>query len=164
MRGADSLNNKLRNLVRRGVVTRSKYQNKQREYQIQLTKELILDNVAQLENYGFTSHPLDDSEAIVMSVGGNLSRAVVLMVNDRRHRLVIKKGEVAMFTHNGDKVHLKDDGTIHVKASTKVLMETPLAEFTGDIDVAGEATIGGIAFTPHVHDENDNGGPTGGPQ
>jgi hypothetical protein len=39
----------------------------------------------------------------------------------------------------------------------------------GDIDCSGTltvpaATIGGINFGTHVHPENDNGGPTGGPQ
>lgn len=58
------------------------------------------------------------------------------------------------------------DGTVRVELSPSRLLlvapsvqvDTPLAEFTGDITVAGEATISGIAFTTHRHAGVTTGG------
>lgn len=65
------------------------------------------------------------------------------------------------------------DGSVRVELSPsrvritapEVLVDAPLSTFTGDIVVDGEATIGGIAFTPHVHGGvQTGGGNTAGPQ
>lgn len=57
------------------------------------------------------------------------------------------------------------DGSVRVELSPsrlllvapEVVVQTPKAEFTGDVTVAGEATISGIAFTTHRHGQTQPG-------
>ena len=57
-------------------------------------------------------------------------------------------------------IKLQADGEVTVKA-TKVTFDTALAVFTDEIEVTNEATINGIKFTEHFHDQaNDSGGST----
>lgn len=64
------------------------------------------------------------------------------------------------------------DGSVRVELSPErlllvaptVTVETPLAEFTGDVEITGEATISGIAFTTHRHGQVQPGtGQSGAP-
>ncbi len=145
MSRADELARKVRNLITRGVVKRVSYEGKIRRMQATLRKDFPVDDIEHLEPYGFTSHPLPGAEVVVASLGGNRGRTYILMTNDRRHKLVIAEGEAAMFTHNGDQVHLKADGTIVAKASEKIIFDTPEVEVLQKLTVNGEATFGAKA-------------------
>ncbi|WP_312375845.1 phage baseplate assembly protein domain-containing protein [Pseudomonas oryzihabitans] len=98
-----------------------------------------------MQQYGFTSAPLAGAEYIALPVGGNSRHTVVIAVDDARYRLTVVDGEVALYSDEGDHVHLKRGRVIEVvtetlvvKASTKVSFETPLIETTGTIKAAGE--------------------------
>lgn len=93
-----------------------------------------------LQHYGFTSAPLPGAEYIVIPVGGNSQHSVVIASDDARYRVTLKDGEVAIYSDEGDHVHLKRGRVIEVmtetllvKAGTKVRFETPLIETTGKI-------------------------------
>ncbi|MGE7992557.1 phage baseplate assembly protein V [Pseudomonas sp. NPDC089554] len=97
------------------------------------------------QHYGFTSAPLPGAEYIVIPVGGNSNHAVVVASEDGRYRLTLQDGEVALYTDEGDFVHMKrgrvievETDTLRIKASTKVSFDTPLIETTGSIKAAGE--------------------------
>jgi phage baseplate assembly protein V len=134
-----------------------------------------LNDLEHCEPYGYTSHPLPGCELIVASLGGNRGRALVLMAHDRRHRIVIAEGETAVYTHQGEVVHLRSDRSILVKAGTKVLLDAPLTQLTGALDVggpitcdstidsAGDQIAGGISQINHRH-SNPEGGLVGGAQ
>lgn len=98
-----------------------------------------------MQQYGFTSAPLAGAEYICLPIGGNSSHGVVIAVEDARYRLRVVDGEVALYSDEGDHVHLKRGRVIEivtetlvVKAGTKVSFETPLMETSGDIKAAGE--------------------------
>lgn len=98
-----------------------------------------------IQHYGFTSAPLPGAEYIVIPVGGNSNHAVVVASEDGRYRLKIKDGEVALYTDEGDCVHMKrgrvieiETETLHINASKLVRFETPLIETTGDMKAAGD--------------------------
>lgn len=134
------------------------------------------DAIERVQNYGVSSRPLAGAEAVIVCVGGNRDHPVAIAVDDRRHRKAgLQPGEVAIYTDEGDYIHLKRGrvveivtDTLIVKASTKVRFETPLVEATGEIidrvDAAGRSMSGmREIFNQHVHPENDNGGPTEAP-
>ena len=70
---------------------------------------------------------------------------------------------------------------LRVVATQKIIFETPLGEFTQDVDIGGKLTVGGditdqtvtgntqtvagmrSVYNSHDHAENDNGGPTSAP-
>ncbi|MGC9741841.1 phage baseplate assembly protein V [Pseudomonas sp. P1B16] len=109
-----------------------------------LAGETVVGELAQ--HYGFTSAPLAGAEFIVLPIGGNSKHAVVIATEDARYRLKIQDGEVALYSDEGDHVHLKrgrvievETETLLVKASKKVRFETPMIEATGEYQ--GEGNI-----------------------
>lgn len=100
-----------------------------------------------MQHYGFSSGPLPGAEFLAIPVGGNSKHTVVVASEDGRYRVVVKDGEVALYTDEGDYIHMKrgrlieiETDTLVVKAKTKVRFETPLIEQTGDIKADGEIT------------------------
>lgn len=96
------------------------------------------------QHYGFTSSPLSGAEAIILREGNHI---IMIASDDRRYRLAIEEGEVAIYTHEGDHIHFKAGRvvelvteTLIIKASTKVRMETPLVETTGEVQAVGQIT------------------------
>lgn len=98
-----------------------------------------------MQHYGFTSGPLPGAEFIAIPVGGDSKHTVVVASEDGRYRVVVKDGEVALYTDEGDYIHMKRGrlieivtDTLVVKAATKVRFETPLVEMSKDVKAAGE--------------------------
>jgi len=151
------------------------------ELQVQAMADEVMNRLERFQEYGFTSHPLPGAEGLVLSVCGSRSNAVVIAVDDRRYRLQLEAGEVALYTDEGDYVALKRGHlvetsceTFRVKATTGVEFETPAFSMTasggdttatiqGSLRTTGDQVAGSVSQQGHVHPENDNGGPTGAP-
>lgn len=102
-----------------------------------LAGEAVAGELAQ--HYGFTSAPLPGAEFIALPIGGNSKHVVVIATEDARYRLKVKDGEVAIYSDEGDHVHLKrgrvievQTETLLIKASKKVRFETPTIEASGE--------------------------------
>lgn len=96
------------------------------------------------QHYGYTSAPLPGAEYIAIPVGGNSKHTVVIASEDARYRITLKDGEVAIYSDEGDHVHLKRGRVIEVvtddmlfKVKNKVRFETPLIETTGKVQAEG---------------------------
>jgi phage baseplate assembly protein V len=107
-----------------------------------LAGEQVVGELAQ--HYGFTSAPLPGAEFIALPIGGSSKHVVVIATEDAQYRLRVKDGEVALYTDEGDHVHLKrgrvievETETLLVKASKKVRFETPMIEATGEYQGTG---------------------------
>ncbi|CAG9412041.1 hypothetical protein NVI2019_OHEONHNH_00835 [Providencia alcalifaciens] len=60
------------------------------------------------QHYGFTSHPLPGTEAIVLPLGGRSSHGIVIATEHGAYRLTgLKTGEVALYTDEDAKIVLK---------------------------------------------------------
>lgn len=108
-----------------------------------------ITNREYFQHYGFTSRPLAGAEAVIINEGNHF---LMIASDDRRYRIALENGEVALYTDEGDKIHLKRDKTIeivsgnklvatapevNITAETKVTMTTPLLEVSGDITAGG---------------------------
>jgi phage baseplate assembly protein V len=135
-------------------------------------------DVERVQEYGFTSVPLPGAEAVLVFQGGNRDHGLIIAVDDRRYRLKgLQGGEVALYTDEGDSIILKRGRIVQIvagvqaevitplitiKASTKVRMETPLLEVTGDIkdkcDTTGK-TMDGMRsiYNNHTHTDPQGG-------
>lgn len=80
-----------------------------------------------MQHYGFTSRPLAGAELIIINEENHY---IAIASEDRRYRLAIEAGEVALYTDEGDKIHLKRDRTIHVVSGNKLL-----AEVANDVEI-----------------------------
>jgi len=124
------------------------------------------DGMERVQEYGFTSVPLPGSDCVAVFVGGNRAHGIVVATDNREHRPKdLGLGEVMIWDHHGNRVHLSEDG-IRCFSESKVVVEAPVIEVTGDVSITGDVSVsgdlvaGGISLRDHIHDENDSGGPT----
>ena len=102
-----------------------------------------IDNVSVLQLYGLASHAMIGSDAMALFVSGDRSNAVIVATNNQGARMRnLKSGEVALYTDEGDSVLLSRGRIIAVKCGTKVHIDCPLVELTGDLHVTGEIVRG----------------------
>lgn len=101
-------------LVSRAVVSRTTARQCQ-ELQVKLHEDEVEDDVEHFEPYGFTSRPRAGAEAITVSVGGDRSHLVAIVVGDRRYRITtLAEGEVAIHNDANASVVLRNTGDIVV--------------------------------------------------
>lgn len=122
------------------------------------------DNMERFQEYGFTSVPLADAEAIVIFPGGNREHGLVIATNDRTFRLKsLADGEVALYTDEGDKIHFKRGGIINIVATSKVDVDADLVELgNGTLEKILNGETFQTRFNAHKHLGNV-GVPTGPP-
>jgi len=112
--------------------------------QIKLGKDEVRENINHIQQYGFTSHPKPQSECAVIFVGGNRDHGLVIAVDDSRYRLKsIGEGEVALYSDEGDVIHLKRGNKIEIKSATSVRIDAPDTTITGNVSIAGNVSVAG---------------------
>lgn len=121
------------------------------------------DEIERFQQYGFTGNPLPGAEGLAAFVGGNREHGYVIAVDDRRYRIHVEGGEVAVYDDLGQVVHLKRDG-IEISSPLKISMTAPQLVFDGPATFTKPVAIEGIDFKTHVHGGvNPGSGNTGGP-
>lgn len=156
----------LAHLVTRAVVAMINDAAKMQTLQLSLLADEAQDNIEHWQPYGYTFKPLAGAEALVLAVGGHRAHSVVIAVADRRYRLTdLEDGEVALYSDEGDKVHLKrgkvieiETDTLNVRAAAAVNFDTPVITQTGRIESQGDQVAGGISQVGHVHGGVQSGG------
>jgi phage baseplate assembly protein V len=120
-----------------------------------------IDNVPVIQIYGLASHARPGSDATLLFVGGDRGKPVAVATNDQRARLRnLKPGEVALYTDQGDTITIQRGGTIVIHCATKVRIEAPRLECTGDIVAQCDGTA--ISLLTHKHRDVQSGGGTSG--
>lgn len=74
-----------------------------------------VDKTPIIQHYGFTSRPLKGAKGVGIC-NGNREDLVIIATDDMRYRLSIQNGEVALYTDEGDHIHLKRDNKIEIKS------------------------------------------------
>lgn len=153
-KATEGLKNRINLMLARGVLTGVQDGGGLQTAQASLLEDEVRDGLERVQNYGFTSHPLGGAEVVVAFVGGNRDHGIILSVDDRRYRISLEAGEVAIYTDEGDYIKLKRDNNIEiktrhlkimaeddvtietkeflVKASTATVFETPSLSFAGE--------------------------------
>lgn len=86
-----------------------------------------LTNREYMQHYGFTSRPKEGAEIIIINEGNHY---LAIASDDRRYRLAVEDGEVALYTDEGDAVHLKRGNNIEVTCKNKLT-----ANVTNEVDI-----------------------------
>ena len=126
--------------------------------QVQTVKAALLsdevsEDVERFQEYGFTSVPYDDIEAVVVCVGGNRGHGIVVATDDRARRPTgLDEGDVALYDSNGVRVLCDDDAkeVLLGDAPTEFvalanLVNSELSSFKSDLDSLK------TALAAHVH-------------
>lgn len=85
------------------------------------------DDREYFQHYGFTSRPLEGAEIIIIREGNHI---IAVASDDRRYRLAVEDGEVALYTDEGDYIALKRNKNIKVVSGNEVDITAPVAKVT----------------------------------
>lgn len=75
------------------------------------------DECRVMQPYGVASRPQSGAEAVVVQVGSHADQAIVIVVDDRRYRIALEAGEVALYDDLGSRVLLKRGGVVEIEAT-----------------------------------------------
>lgn len=117
----------IKTIIRRVIISaiRDTANNIKRMDAAGLPGEQFLDREG-FQHYGFSSNPIDaQAEGIMIGIGNVF---YLIAEDDRRYRIVMEKGEVALYTDEGDKIHLKRNKIIEITGQEKVIVNTKVAE------------------------------------
>lgn len=150
--------------------------------QAEILQGELREGVERAQNYGLTSHPHAGCDAVVVCVGGSREQAIAVVVDDRRYRLNLQAGEVALYDDLGNCVKLlrdmvKIEAVQHLEATaptTKIVSEVTIegsltvegpTTLNGDVDTTGSITNNGTSVdSTHTHGGvQPGGGNTGTP-
>lgn len=139
-RFAQKMRRKISGMVGRAVLTAVDDSMGIQSMQIEGLADEAHDGVERMQDYGFTSHPFAEAEAVVVFATGLRSHGLVVAVGDRRYRLKgTEPGEVAMYDDQGQVIHLKRDGIL-VHTDKKLTIEAG-----EELLIKGEATLNVVA-------------------
>jgi phage baseplate assembly protein V len=101
--------------------------------QLKLLANEIATDVERFEEYGFSTYPWEDAEALALFINGNRDHGIVVKVHDRRYRPdYLTQGEVVVYTEEDSttafRIHLKRNGILNIKCTDL------------DVDVGGDET------------------------
>jgi phage gp45-like len=134
------------NLVARAVVKLVDDSTKVQLLQLGVLSDETRDGIERFQNYGFTSVPVDGSEAVVLFVGGRRDHGVALAVDDRRYRLRnLESGAVAVYNRAGSSIVMRDNGDVEITSASGVVT------VAGDVEVTGDVTADGVSLKTHAH-------------
>lgn len=169
--------NKLKGLLARAIIHVVSEAGGRQFCQVTILNGEIKSQVERPQRFGFASNPPADTACVIGFIGADRNKPVILGDNHAKHHFDTKGGESAQYDAYDQFIYLKKDGSIEivsgglvtVKSSTKVRMETPRLEVTGEIidrcDTDGRTMSDGREiYDTHDHNENNNnGGPTDDP-
>jgi len=109
--------------------------------QVQVLDGETLNNINRVEPYGFSYRPKPGCQTYLLFPSGDRSYGVAIVIGDKRYQMDLVEGEVALHDDEGNHVHLRRGGVIEVKASAKVLADTPLFETTHNAQIGGDLVV-----------------------
>ena len=165
----DPVKTRIRLMVSRAVVRVVNDAGKLQLLQVSALKGETLDGLEVFGSWGLASRPHAGAEAIIASVGGVRSHAVVIGVEDKRYRLKpLKSGEVALYDDQGQIVILTREGIV-IKSPLPVSIESEVSldlkapeitmtanTITADADLfetTGDTHLGGSTKAVARHDD-----------
>jgi len=121
--------------------------------QVQLNAlETTDDKTPRIAEYGFSSNPPADSDAVLLYLNGDRTLGVVIGTNHQASRPTsLKPGESILFDNLGQRVFISKNGIvvegiglpITINSTASVTLNCPQAHLTGDLLVDGNINSGG---------------------
>jgi len=104
-----------------------------------------MEDIERFQNYGLTSHVPDNSEGVMVFPMGNREHGICIVLDNRKFRLKsLAKGEVALYTDEGDSIHMKRGNKIEINAVNEVKITTKKAIIDceeSEVNASVKATI-----------------------
>ncbi|MBB4863357.1 phage baseplate assembly protein V [Pseudomonas nitritireducens] len=153
--------------------------------QVKLNDAETRDGTPRLAEFGLTSRPPEGSDVVLVFLGGDRSKGIVIATGHQATRpkgLLV--GETMLYDQWGKSIHLTQDGgivveaqgapvtvnnatTVTVNATDSVLLNTPLLKVSGSIEAGGDITdaVRSMADDRALYNQHNHGsGPVPTPQ
>lgn len=158
------MGNRVMMMFGRGVLRGVTDTGPRQQVQVELLKGELRDGLEHMQNYGFTSHALGGDCAVAF-LGGNREQGIALVVDDRRYRIALQPGEVAIYDDLGNKVELLRE-MVKITAVQHLEAIAPTIKIIGDLEVIGNITTTGTITnngkrvdSTHTHTSGGSGVP-----
>jgi phage baseplate assembly protein V len=146
--------------------------------QIKLNDSETRDGTPRIAEFGFTSRPPDESDVVLVFLGGDRSKGVVVATGHQPSRpRDLVRGESMLYDLWGKSIYLTKDGgivieaqgapvtvnnatVVTINATDRVMMNTPLLQVSGDIQAGGNVSDGvrSLAADRLIFDGHNHGG------
>ncbi len=110
-------------MIRRGVVLSTSDSTAIQLVKLNLGNGDIQSKIERIQNFGLTSVPKPNAQAVVLFVNGNRDHPIIIACEDGNFRVHLGEGEVAVYNAFGAVVKLAADGTINMGDGSPLLAE-----------------------------------------
>jgi phage baseplate assembly protein V len=141
------LKNKINSMILKAVLESVDDADGMQFVKVKVNGDEAQDKLARVQNYGMTSHPKKDAEALSVFLRGDRGDGIIIAVDDTRYRLKgLAEGEVALYTDEGDTIELKRNGVIIINAANTIKLGASATEavLKGD-------TFQNRYYNAHIH-------------
>ena len=104
-----SLQQKIILMISKAIITSVKDSGKIQLVQVNLGNDEIIDSVERVQQFGFSSFPVKDSEAIVLCIAGDREHPIVIGTDSGEHRPILISGETALYNAFNAIIKLKQN-------------------------------------------------------
>jgi phage baseplate assembly protein V len=102
--------NKIILMVCKGIISAAKDSGNLQTVKMEILKDEVVENIPRVQEFGFSSNPPEDSEAIVLCIGADRSNMVVIASDNSSLRPKdLAAGDTVLYNKNGLKIYLKGD-------------------------------------------------------
>jgi phage gp45-like len=127
------------------------------EVQLGLLAGEVLSGLEHFQPYGFTSNPFPGAEAVFLSVAGNRTQGIVVVIGDKRYRITgLQSGEVCLHDDQGQTIIIRRNGIV-ITTKMQVTVNAPTTIYNGNIQVNGGITTtedvvaANVSLIKHLH-------------
>jgi phage baseplate assembly protein V len=102
--------NKIILMVCKGIISAAKDSGNLQTVKMEILKDEVIDNIPRIQEFGLSSNPPADAEAVVLCIGADRSNMVVIATDYSKGRPKdLAAGDTVLYNKGGMKVYLKDD-------------------------------------------------------
>lgn len=120
-RWARPFKTRLMNMIRRAVVVSAEDTGSIQLLKLNLGNGDLQAGIERIQNFGFTSKPKANAQAVVLFVNGTRDNPLVIACDDGNYRIHLQDGEAAVYNAFGMVIKLSADGTISMGDGSPLL-------------------------------------------
>lgn len=106
----------------------------------------IIDDLPVPHDFGFTSNPPADSDALAAFVGGDRTKGLVVSIGSQQYRMKnLKSGEMAIYDSIGQSVYLSKTGIVINGNGNPVNIINAPHVFHDGVNIGKDHTHGGVS-------------------